>query len=259
MPDTITLTLLIITGFIAGICNAVAGGGTFFTLPIFLAAGLPPVLANASNALAVWPGHILASVTYRDVLWQHRWTLARTAIIGLVGAIIGAWLLAKVGNARFRVLIPALILVATLLFAFGKNIHDYFANHRVPRMMTLTKPNVLGTLIQLVLAIYGGFFSAGLGVMLMAMLMLFGVHDMQLNNAFKNAIASVISTVAVLIFIMSGMVVWSHAVPAFAACVLGGIVGAKLAQRLPAKLLKNTVVVTGLVLSIYYAWTIYGA
>jgi uncharacterized protein len=259
MPDTPTLILLIITGFIAGICNAVAGGGTFFTLPIFLAAGLPPVLANASNALAVWPGHILASVTYRELLWQHRRTLARTAIIGLIGAIIGAWLLSRIGNARFRVLIPTLILVATLLFAFGKNIHDYFANHRTPRIMSLSQPHAMGTLIQLALAIYGGFFSAGLGVMLMAMLMLFGVHDMQLNNAFKNAIASVISTVAVLIFSMSGMVAWSYALPAFTACIAGGIIGAKLAQRLPATLLKHIVVGMGLALTAYYAWTIYGA
>jgi uncharacterized membrane protein YfcA len=257
MPDTATLLLLILTGFIAGVCNAVAGGGTFFTLPIFLAAGLPPVLANASNALAVWPGHILATVTYRHILWQHRKTLLRVCLIGLIGAVIGSWLLSQVGNARFRALIPMLILVATLLFAFGKQIHDHFAHRPMPRSMSLEHLSLLAAFIQLILAVYGGFFSAGLGVMLMAMLMLFGVHDMQLNNAFKNAIASVISTVAVLIFILNGMVVWSHALPAFAACIVGGIVGAKLAQRLPAQWLKSTVVTTGLMLTVYYAVTFF--
>ncbi|TDR32395.1 sulfite exporter TauE/SafE family protein [Hydromonas duriensis] len=253
-PDFFTLLLLLITGFIAGVCNAIAGGGTFFTLPIFLAAGLPPVLANASNAVAVWPGHILASVGYRDILLKNRQTLFKASLIGLVGALIGAYVLLTMGNARFRVLIPFLILLATLLFAFGARIRSYF-NSRVSassRHFSLDNPNVWGVLIQLVLAIYGGFFSAGLGVMLMAMLMLFGVHDIQLNNAYKNAIASVISTVAVMVFISQGLVVWSFTLPAFVAGVVGGIVGARVARFLPAQLLKNIVVGTGIILCIYY-------
>lgn len=186
-PDFSTLALLIITGFIAGVCNAIAGGGTFFTLPIFLAAGLPPVLANASNAVAVWPGHILASVGYREVLRQDRRLLLKSAAIGLAGALVGAYALSTVGNARFRVMIPWLILLATVLFASGARLHAFFNTLQSNRALSLTHPNGCGVLIQFILAVYGGFFSAGLGVMLMAMLMAFGIHDMQRNNAYKNA------------------------------------------------------------------------
>lgn len=256
-PDFSTLALLIITGFIAGVCNAIAGGGTFFTLPIFLAAGLPPVLANASNAVAVWPGHILASVGYREVLRQDRRLLLKSAAIGLAGALVGAYALSTVGNARFRVMIPWLILLATVLFASGARLHAFFNTLQSNRALSLTHPNGCGVLIQFILAVYGGFFSAGLGVMLMAMLMAFGIHDMQRNNAYKNALASVISTVAIVIFIAQGLVNWSHALPAFASGIIGGVVGAKLAQRLSAHFLKKIVIAIGLTLSIYYAKVIY--
>ena len=258
-PDIPTLLLLILTGFIAGVCNAVAGGGTFFTLPIFLAAGLPPVLANASNAVAVWPGHILASWGYRDILRKDRATLLKACVIGLFGAVLGAYALLSIGNARFRVLIPVLIFIATLLFASGARIHHFFNAHQPTpsRSFSLSNPNVWGVLIQLTLAMYGGFFSAGLGVMLMAMLMLFGIHDMQHNNAYKNAIASVISTVAIAIFITQGLVAWSYTVPAFVAGIVGGVVGTRMAQRLPARLMKNIVIATGAALSVYYAYVIY--
>ena len=258
-PDFFTLFLLIITGFIAGVCNAVAGGGTFFTLPIFLAAGLPPVLANASNAVAVWPGHILASIGYRKILLKERKTLITACIIGLFGALVGAYALMVIGNARFRVLIPVLIFIATALFASGTRIHRFFNAHQTTpsRSFSLDQPNLWGVLIQLALAIYGGFFSAGLGVMLMAMLMLFGMHDMQRNNAYKNAIASVISTVAVVTFISMGLVAWSYTLPACVAGVVGGIVGTRMAQQLPALLMKRIVILTGTALTLYYAWTIY--
>lgn len=258
-PDLLTLFLLVVTGFVAGVCNAIAGGGTFFTLPIFLAAGLPPVLANASNAVAVWPGHILASFGYRDLLYKERKTLLKACVIGLIGALLGAFALLVIGNARFRVMIPVLIFIATVLFASGARIHHFFNAHRIEpsRSFSLDNPNLWGIALQLVLAIYGGFFSAGLGVMLMAMLMLFGIHDMQRNNAFKNAIASVISTVAIVTFISQGLVAWSYTLPAFAAGIAGGMFGTRVARFLPAKTLKWIVVSTGAVLTVYYAYSIY--
>lgn len=248
LPDTSTLLLLIITGFVAGVCNAIAGGGTFFTLPVFLSLGLPPIVANASNAVAVWPGHIIASWGYRDLLSERRSSLYPSLLIGLIGAVIGVGLLASVGNQRFRVMIPFLILIATVLFAVGGRIHAWLYHHS-----EVAQPRAIGTwLLQLIIAIYGGFFSAGLGVMLMAMLMVIGVHQMQLNNAYKNAIASVISTVAVGLFIVNGWVVWQLALPAFVAGIVGGMCGTYWAKRLPAIYLKTLVVLTGLGLSVYY-------
>ena len=254
---TLETTLLILTGFIAGVANAIAGGGTFFTLPVFLAAGLPPIVANASNAVAVWPAHIIASAGYRDILLQHKRALTKAIFIGLMGALIGAWLLSIVGNERFRSLIPVLIAVATLLFALGAPIRNWLTQHPTRAHLSLTQPRLIGVILQLILAVYGGFFSAGLGVMIMAMLMLLGVSDMQLNNAFKNAIASVISTVAILMFIFSDLVDWHTTLPAFAACFVGGIVGTRCAQRLSAQVLKTIVILTGVVLTLYYGYRIY--
>ena len=249
MTLTVALTLLG-TGVLAGISNAIAGGGTFFTFPAFLAAGIPPVIANASNAVAVWPGHALAVVGYRRELSRFRGSLAGSIATALTGGITGALLLAKVGNATFAKLIPFLLLFATLIFAFGGRIGASLRSQTAPdRTM---HSNLFTRLVELLFAIYGGFFAAGLGVMLMAGLMMVGVTDIQANNALKNLLGTVISSVAVVVFIVSGLVSWPHALIAFAGAVVGGLLGTRLARRLAAHWLRGIVLVLGLVLSAYY-------
>jgi uncharacterized membrane protein YfcA len=250
------LPLLFLAGFAAGVCNAVAGGGTLISFPVFLAAGLPPVVANASNAIAVWPGHALALIGYRAHLAQQAQPIKASLAAALAGGITGALLLSQAGDALFARLIPPLLLAATLLFAYGEAARRWL-QARAPDM----RPGQSGwrlRSIEFVLAVYGGFFGAGLGVMLMAGLMMLGVRDLQANNALKNLLACVITSVAAAVFAVSGLVSWPETGAAFAGAMIGGVAGGHWAKRLPASLLRRLVIVTGCVLTLYYAWKYYG-
>ena len=252
MPE-LTLTnsiVLFFTGLIAGICNAVAGGGTFFTFPAFLAAGVPPVMANASNAVAVWPGHALAVIGYRKQLVGFASTIRGSIIVALVGGVIGAALLAIIDNHAFSKLIPFLILLATLIFAFGKDINQWLKKRMIAN--DFTKPSPTTRTFELLFAIYGGFFGAGLGVMLMAGLQMLDVTDIHASNALKNLLATIVTTVAVIVLAVSGLVSWPHTTVAFLGAIAGGLVGGRVARMLSADLLRRIVIGIGAVLSLYY-------
>ena len=231
-------------------CNAIAGGGTFFTFPAFLASGIPPVVANASNAVAVWPGHALAVVGYRRELSRFSASIVGSMIVVLSGGIVGALLLIYVGNTAFSKLIPFLILFAALLFASGHSLGFWLSARTFGADQM--RPSLLTRLVEFLFAVYGGFFGAGLGIMLMAGLLILGVHDLQANNALKNLLAATINTVAVLVLAVSGLVSWPLTIVAFIGAMFGGLLGARVARVLPAVWLRRVVVVIGLVLSVYY-------
>ena len=247
---------LVAAGLLAGVSNAIAGGGTFFTFPVFIAAGLPPVIANASNAVAVWPGHAFALVGYRRELSRFPGALAGSVAVALLGGIVGAILLARVGNQSFSKLIPFLILFATLLFAFGSTVASWLTSRTSGA--DLARPNPLTRVFEFIFAVYGGFFGAGLGVMLMAGLLMLGVRDAQTNNALKNLLATVVTTVSVVVLSVSGLVSWPHTLLAFAGAFAGGLLGARLARRLPALWLRRIVIAVGTALSGYYFGKYYG-
>ncbi|MBI1890969.1 MAG: sulfite exporter TauE/SafE family protein [Burkholderiales bacterium] len=250
----ITILSLFFAGILAGICNAVAGGGTFFTFPAMLAAGIPPVVANASNAIAVWPGHAMAVIGYRKDYANYPFSLRGSFISALCGAILGAYLMLKVDNATFSKLVPMLVLFATLIFLFGPRIHLFLSkNSQISNQTDSIK--LRG--IEFLVSVYGGFFGAGLGIMLMAGLLIAGVHEIQTNNAIKNLLATIITTVSVVIFAVSDLVSWPHTIAAFAGAVIGGILGTKFARRLPQTWLRRIVISVGLILFFYYAGKIY--
>lgn len=250
MPEPWITLLLLLTGMLAGMSNAIAGGGTFFTFPAFLASGIAPVVANASNAVAVWPGHALAVVGYRRELARFSTSIIGSVIIALSGGIVGALLLVYVGNTAFSKLIPFLILFATLLFGAGGNL-GFRLSARTFGADSM-RPTLVRRLVEFSFAVYGGCFGAGLGIMLMAGLLILGVRDLQANNALKNLLAAAINTVAVLVLAVLGLVSWPLAAVAFIGAMLGGLLGARVARVLPAVWLRRVVVAVGLVLSVYY-------
>jgi len=251
-----TALLLVATGLVAGVCNALAGGGTFFTFPAFLGAGLPPVVANASNAIAVWPGHAFAAVGYRTELRALRKGLLGASIAALAGGICGAWLLVVIEDDAFARMIPFLLLAATLLFASGEQVNRRLAAHMDEgrgRAATLLQHGCL-----FLFSLYGGFFGAGLGVILMAGLLMLGVTDLAANNALKNLLGALITSVAVAVFAFSGLVSWPHTLIALAGAAAGGVLGVRVAHRLSAVWLRRIVIAVGLSLSVYYAVRYYG-
>ncbi len=250
MPEPSMMLLLFLAGVLAGISNAVAGGGTFFTFPVFLSAGIPPVVANASNAVAVWPGHALAAFGYRRELRHFSHTVKGSIAIAMVGGMAGALLLAYMGNRAFSMLIPFLILFATLLFALGKGINRWVDRHTA--VDSIEHPGLVTRSVEFFIALYGGFFGAGLGIMLMGGLFMLGVHDIQANNALKNLLGAIVTAVSVLVLSLSGLVSWPHTIFAFAGAVLGGVLGVPVARLIPDIWLKRLVITVGMVLSVYY-------
>lgn len=254
MPEIYTYLLLLSTGLLAGIANAIAGGGTFFIFPVFLAIGLPPVMANASNAISVWPGHAIAVYSYRKELKQYSKGICWSIFLCLSGGAIGALLLMVTDNSSFLMLVPVLVGFATALFAFSHNIKQYFGH----KINSDDKHSKTYRFCEVLVSIYGGFFGAGLGIMLMASLSSLGIDDIHINNALKNLLAAIVTSVAVVIFALSGAVNWEYAAVGFTGAVVGGVLGSKLARWLPASWLKKVVISFGSFLTVFYAIKFYG-
>lgn len=248
--------VLLVAGgaFLAGGMNALAGGGTFFSFPALLAAGVPPVTANASNTVALWPASLSGAWAYRREAMRHgRWALLLVGV-SVVGGLAGGLLLLATSNAAFSRLIPWLLLVATALFAFSKHVSRLVAwfKAKIGSTSSSEPGGPGGALFQLAVAVYGGFFGAGMGILTLAALSIQGFDDIQELNALKNLTSAVNYTVAALTFIVAGAISWPHTLVALATATVGGYAGASLARRLPAVWLRRLVIAVGATLTLVY-------
>lgn len=232
-------------GIIGGAINAVAGGGTFITFPAMMAVGLDPLTANASNSVAIYPGHTTAMVAYRNELKASGRILLARCVIAFLGGLIGAMLLLYGGNAAFSDLIPWLLLSATIIFAAGPSLHWKFDKIRF-------ESRALTIIVEFVFAIYGGYFGAGLGGLLMAALSILGVKDLQMASAQKNLLATVISTLSATTFVIAEVIAWPETLSVLVGATVGGHSGARIAKYLSPNILRTAVVLVGSSLSLYY-------
>ena len=249
-------TLLVAGGaFLAGAMNALAGGGTFFSFPALLAAGVPPVTANASNTVALWPASLSSAWVYRRELGKHRaWVIALT-LVAIVGGVLGGLLLLAISNQAFMRMIPWLLLLATVLFAFSKQISRLVirCKSRLGIEQTDDQPHSkAGLFFQFLVTVYGGFFGAGQGILTLAALSIQGIDNIQEINALKNWISAVTYTVSALTFIIAGAVTWPYTLLMVATATLGGVTGAHIARYLPAYWLKRLVIGVGSVMTLIY-------
>lgn len=227
--------------FGAGVLNAIAGGGSFLTFPALVFAGVPPLAANATSAAAVSPGYLGSTLGFRAELGQiPREVLRREVLIAALGGLIGAGLLLVTPARLFSGLVPWLLLLATALFALGPRIAARGAGQghpgwRLPGLMLV--------------AIYGGYFNGGLGILLMALYSLTGESRLNTVNALKNLNSFVLSWLSVATFAWAGAIVWDQALWMMALATAGGWSGARLAKRLPARWVRVVVIATGLVMS----------
>lgn len=254
--ELLTMTLVGGGAFLAGGMNAMAGGGTFFSFPALLAAGVPPVTANASNTVALWPASLSSAWAYRRELLRHKAWVILLTVVALIGGLAGGLLLLATSNAAFAKLIPWLLLTATALFAFSGQVSKLVAWSKA-RLGLKSDPDsgrrsVGGTLFQLAVSIYGGFFGAGQGILMLAALSIQGLEDMQELNAIKNWLSAINYTVSGLTFIIAGAISWPHTLLMLVTAMAGGYAGAALARRLPALWLRRLVVAVGTVLTIIY-------
>jgi len=237
------LLLLIVSAFLAGGLNSIAGGGSFLTFPALVYAGIPVVSANATSAVAVFPGYIGSTLGFRKELAaldpaQRR----RLILLALAGGLIGSLLLLVTSNQTFQVIVPWLLLFATLLFAAG----DRLLAWSMARNLRLG--GFLGVGVFFV-TIYGGYFNGGLGIVLMAVFSVVGMRDIHVMNGMKNGISLVLSAISVLVFAWAGLVRWPEALIMMAAATLGGYLGARIARKLSRKTVKTVIIVVGLLMS----------
>ncbi len=251
---TLTLALaLFAAAFAAGALNAVAGGGTLLTFPALVAAGLPPIVANATSSVSQWPGYVASSLAFRRELAGQR-QFAGMSVASLLGGLVGGYLVTVVSPRLFDVLIPWLILLATAMFAFSAPLTRWMGRHAA-HVGRSTAALLVG---QFVVSIYGGFFGGGMGIMMLALCSLFALDTLTRMNALKTWLSVVISGVAVVTFIVAGIVDWPAALVMLAGTIAGGVAGARLARRLPAIWLKRVVVTLGSVLTLAFFWKVYG-
>ena len=235
-------TLLLTAAVLAGALNAVAGGGSFLTLPALVLTGVPPVVANATGTVALLPGYIAGAWGFReDTAPPPGLSMRLIVVLSLLGGATGAALLLVTPDATFRRVVPWLLLVATALFAFGP-----WIRHRLAGGRPSTTRATLGVLA---VAAYGGYFNGGLGILLLALFGLLGQTQLNAMNGLKNWVSALLTAIAVAIYAAGGVVLWPQALMMAVAATAGGYGGARVARRLPAQWLRWGIVVTGLVMA----------
>lgn len=242
--------LLGTSAFLAGAVNAIAGGGTLLTYPALLAVGIPPILANATSTLSLVQGQLSSVWGFRKKLrgdGRLAWALA---LPSFAGAAVGALLLLVISEHSFKLLVPWLILGATLLFLAS----DRLRRFQGPEAPIAGRRLLWLALVQLLVAVYGGFFGAAQSILMLATLGMAGLRDIDRMNAQKNLAAAVINGVATGLFIAGGLIVWRPALIMSVAAIAGGWAGAHLAQRIGQKNARRAVIVIGLATAAFSFW-----
>ena len=242
--------VLIPAAFIAGAVNSIAGGGTLISFPALLWVGRNPIVANATNTVALWPGSFAAMVGFRrELATIRRWLLLLT-IPSLLGAALGAWLLLRTPSKTFEHIVPILILTATILLAaqelISRKLGVIARAHENPTPGWVSFVFVF----QFIVAVYGGYFGAGMGILMLAALGLIGLTDLHQMNGLKNLLAICINGVAAVYFSIAGAVSWHDAWIMMISAMIGGYLGARIARRLGRKFVRVAVVIIGLVMTV---------
>lgn len=257
MNDLTAWAVLAAAAFVAGVMNSVAGGGTLLTFPALMAV-LTPIygekmagaVANATSTVALLPGSLAGAFGYRAELAPSRRFVLRMLAPSLLGGLLGAWLVGK-DTSTFAVLVPWLILTAALLFVVQAPVGRWLRRHRPDH-----EPGAGGQAVliacQFLIAVYGGYFGAGIGILMLTTLGFMGVGDIHRMNAVKTFLAAAINGASVVVFVRDGLVNWEYAAAMAGAAVLGGYAGARVARRLPASYVRYAVIAIGFGLSAYY-------
>lgn len=271
---------LFIAAILAGALNSVAGGGSFISFPTLLFTGVPSIAANATNTVALWPGSLASIPPYRKDLTHERRELVIFSVVSVIGGVLGAIILLGTPQSLFSAMVPWLLLIATLIFAFGNNVAQWLRQRRAQAQDATAGASVAvagetadededqdaegsitnisrGALItvlviQFVISLYGGFFGGGIGIMMLAGFALLGMRNIHAMNALKVVLASIINGVAIIAFAIAGKIFWPQALLMVVGSVIGGYGGAALAHLVPPKYVRWFAIAVGLIISAYF-------
>jgi len=250
----VTSFFLFGAALLGGALNAVAGGGSFIGVPALLSAGIAPVAANATTTLAMWPGSLSSAVAYRREIVRARHWLVTLGAVSLIGGLVGGWLLIRTPDQRFLRLLPWLMLAASVTFTLGGRVADRLSKRRgapgAPARSTRAPLWIL--LFQFVIAIYGGYFGGGMGIMMLAAFSIAGMADIHEMNGLKTLLAVAINGVALVEFIVSGAIAWAPGLIMVAGAIVGGYFGASLARKIEAGVVRAVVIVIAWTMTAYF-------
>ncbi len=242
------LSVFFAVSFVAAAINSVAGGGTFLTFPVFIINGLTSAQANIMSTIALWPGVWASSYGYRGQAGLDKKRLIPFVIIGVLGGAAGSLWFLSTSETTFARLVPWLLLIATLIFTFGK-----FVVAGLNRLsMSDRHRQVLAISLQVIISIYGGYFGAGIGILTLAMLQILGHSNIHQMNALKTILTAAINSMTVIIFICSGKVLWSLSIVMIAGALCGGYAGARLALKVPPQHVRTLVSILGFSMTAYF-------
>jgi uncharacterized protein len=248
--------MMIAAAFCAGVINSIAGGGTLITFPVLIWLGLDPKVANATSTVALWPGLFGGLFGYRRELENSSPILLRLGITSVIGGALGSWLLIWTPSPIFARLVPFLILFATILFMAQGSI-----TRRLRLQPIVAEPKAmwwLGAIVfQFFSAMYGGYFGAGNGILMLAALGILGLHDINRANGIKNFLGICINSIAVLSFGLSHLVVWPDALLMAGAALIGGYFGAHVAVRVAQVNIRRVIIVIGFVIAFVMLWRVW--
>ena len=245
--------LLAGAGFLAGAMNAVAGGGSFVSLPAMIAAGVPSLQANASSTLALLPGAFTSGFAYRRDLRPFP-GLSQPALFGtsLAGGLVGALLLIFTPQRAFDGVLPWLLLIGSLAFAFGRQAGRWLrARFHIGRAISLS--------VQFLLGVYGGYFGGAVGIMMMAAWSLLGATDLRAMNASRTLIVGATNLVAALVFIAGGLIVWPQTLTMLVAAAAGGYGAAAITRALDPERARIVIIIPQFAMTALFFWRAYGA
>lgn len=240
---------LLVAAFVAGAINAVAGGGSLVSFPALVAAGYVTKTANVTNSVALWPGYASGSFGYREELGRQRGRVLRLLAPSVLGALAGSVILLSTPQAAFDVIVPFLILFACALVAAQDRLAAFAVHHRITSQSEDHIPLLLHAAV-FVLAIYGAYFGAGLGILTLAFLGILLPDDIQHSNALKGMLSLIINAIAVVYFAFFGPVRWGAAAVMAVGAVAGGYLGVGVARRLGRRWLRIAVISYGVVVAI---------
>ena len=242
--------VIFFAGIAAGAINAIAGGGTLISFPALLWIGRDAIVANATNTVAIWPGSLAGAFGFRRELSTARRWLLLLIVPSIAGGVLGAWLLLRTPTTTFERIVPFLILGATILLALQETVTKKLGlvakSHEKPAAGWLTFVLVF----QFVVGVYGGYFGAGMGILMLAALGLIGMTDMHQMNGVKNVLAVFINGIAAVYFAVASAVAWSDVVIMMAGTILGGYLGARTARHFGRAFVRRAVVAIGVVMSV---------
>ncbi len=254
-----TEILLFLAGLLGGALNSLAGGGSFIVFPALLFSGVPPVLANASNTYAALPGYVSGAAGYWKSVAGYRDRLITYGVIAALFGYAGAELLLVVSDEQFSRVVPWLMAFAVALFVFGNRINAALKARSGEKRGMKAAGMVLLLALLAAVCVYGGFFNAGLGILLLAFLAMAGMSDIHAMNGLKLFISSIVALVAVVRFALSGSIDWYHGSIALVGVTIGGYVAARLAQHIPTQWIRVGVIVYGIGMTGYFFWVAYFA